>query len=425
MAAFLSRSSTGAWLNYGIPATVFTSALAARGLSRAAGCQYAARGGLAGGAGLAGRSGVEPLRGRRSDRRHRGERAVAGRSMSTWKRPRSSISSPTARASTGSTGGSSWSTTTGCIRYSSRSALAEPRWRWLGRALFTGPVRAVVATTEGPLIEGTKINLRLLGYRADSKLGALLRTGSASDPLEIVPQPPFLPGPGRCYNRQDLMEESTSRPRKAHLDPSGRPEGEVVPTVKRTQRRPAAVADRLARRWAWSLASAHSARAQLTTQEEERLRILSDPDAIKKKMDEKKDRPPFEFFKSQVAPFDVLPYIKANHWSTLTLEMRANEADYDGFLQTDPVRSAADAAGYGLPPRGPAGEGAAAGAGPAGDPDAHPQGMDAVPGAAGRAPRPTRAGRRSSPRWSPTSRWSWCSARSPRRSSRPGAGCRR
>ena len=85
------------------------------------------------------------------------------------------------------------------------------------------------------------------------------------------------------------------------------------------------------------LALVASARAQLTTQDEERLRILSDPDAIKKKLDEKKNRPPFEFFKSQVAPFDVLPFVKAHHWSTLTLEMRANDEDYDGFLQTDPV----------------------------------------------------------------------------------------
>ena len=85
------------------------------------------------------------------------------------------------------------------------------------------------------------------------------------------------------------------------------------------------------------LALSHSAAAQLTTQEEERLRILSDPEAMKKKMDQKRDRPPFEFFKSQVAPFDVLPYVKANHWSTLILEMRANDEDYDGFLQSDPV----------------------------------------------------------------------------------------
>jgi hypothetical protein len=85
------------------------------------------------------------------------------------------------------------------------------------------------------------------------------------------------------------------------------------------------------------LASALPARAQLTTQEEERLRILSDPEMVKKKLEEKRNRPPFEFFKSQVAPFDILPFVKANHWSTLTLEMRANDEDYDGALRTDPV----------------------------------------------------------------------------------------
>ncbi|MHB1558759.1 MAG: hypothetical protein ACYC61_15000 [Isosphaeraceae bacterium] len=100
------------------------------------------------------------------------------------------------------------------------------------------------------------------------------------------------------------------------------------------------------RLWTWRtaclvaglvLVSAIPARAQLTTQDEERLRILADPDAPKKKAEEKKLKPPFEFFKSQVAPFDVLPFVKAHHWSTLTLEMRANEGDYDGLLQTDPL----------------------------------------------------------------------------------------
>jgi hypothetical protein len=86
------------------------------------------------------------------------------------------------------------------------------------------------------------------------------------------------------------------------------------------------------------LASTLPARAQLTTQEEERLRILSDPELAKKKADEKRNRPPFEFFKSQVAPFDVIPFVKANHWSTLTLDLRANDEDYDGFLQSDPAR---------------------------------------------------------------------------------------
>jgi hypothetical protein len=85
------------------------------------------------------------------------------------------------------------------------------------------------------------------------------------------------------------------------------------------------------------LASALPARAQLTTQEEERLRILSDPEAVKKKLEDKRNRPPFEFFKSQVAPFDVLPFVKPNHWTTLILEMRANDEDYDGLLQSDPA----------------------------------------------------------------------------------------
>jgi hypothetical protein len=50
-------------------------------------------------------------------------------------------------------------------------ALAEPRSRWLGRALVKGPVRTVVATTKLPWIEGTKIDLRRLGYRSDSSVG--------------------------------------------------------------------------------------------------------------------------------------------------------------------------------------------------------------------------------------------------------------
>ena len=124
--------------------------------------------------------------------------------------------------------------------------------------------------------------------------------------------------------------------RAAPVRCAGRPEGGGCTAVTPAPRRPP--------RWqtAWLaaglfLALAASARAQLTTQDEERLKILSDPDAIKKKLDEKKNRPPFEFFKSQVAPFDVLPFVKAHHWSTLTLEMRANDEDYDGSLETDPV----------------------------------------------------------------------------------------
>ncbi len=71
---------------------------------------------------------------------------------------------------------------------------------------------------------------------------------------------------------------------------------------------------------------------------DERLKILTDPESVKKKVEKDKSKPPIEFFRSQVAPFDILPYMKANHWSTLSLEMRANYDEYVGFLQSSPVR---------------------------------------------------------------------------------------
>jgi hypothetical protein len=84
--------------------------------------------------------------------------------------------------------------------------------------------------------------------------------------------------------------------------------------------------------------STSGARAQIPSSEEERLQILTDPDALKKKLEKDKNRAPFEFFRSRVAPFDVLPYVRANHWASLLFELRANDDDYDGFLRSDPVR---------------------------------------------------------------------------------------
>ncbi len=78
------------------------------------------------------------------------------------------------------------------------------------------------------------------------------------------------------------------------------------------------------------------AMAQLSSTDEERLQILSDPDAMKK-MEKDRTRAPFEFFRSQVAPLDVLPLVKPHHWSTITLEVRANYDDYEGSLQSFPV----------------------------------------------------------------------------------------
>jgi hypothetical protein len=85
------------------------------------------------------------------------------------------------------------------------------------------------------------------------------------------------------------------------------------------------------------VANGSSSLAQLPSAEDERLQILTEPDAIKKKLEKEKGRPPFEFFRSQVAPFDVLPYVKANHWCSLAFDVRANDDDYEGLLQTDPI----------------------------------------------------------------------------------------
>jgi hypothetical protein len=78
--------------------------------------------------------------------------------------------------------------------------------------------------------------------------------------------------------------------------------------------------------------------AQLAQTEEERLQILSDPEAAKKKSQKERNRSRFEFFRSQIAPFDVLPMVKPFQWNTVTLELRANYEDYDGVLQFFPVQ---------------------------------------------------------------------------------------
>jgi hypothetical protein len=67
----------------------------------------------------------------------------------------------------------------------------------------------------------------------------------------------------------------------------------------------------------------------------ERIKSLADPEkALDAKIEREKQRPPFEFFRSQIAPFEVLPYIKPNHWTWFVLEARANLADYDGVVRT-------------------------------------------------------------------------------------------
>lgn len=77
------------------------------------------------------------------------------------------------------------------------------------------------------------------------------------------------------------------------------------------------------------------AAAATATSGDDRSQDLSDLDKLTEKLQrDKKQRPPFEFFRSQVAPHDVLPYVKPHHWSTLTIELRANQDQYQGLLQT-------------------------------------------------------------------------------------------
>ena len=90
-----------------------------------------------------------------------------------------------------------------------------------------------------------------------------------------------------------------------------------------------------------ALALAAPSIVQAQTTAAERFKALTDPEGLDKALDKAakdKIRPPYEFFRSQVAPFDVLPYIKKNHWNTLSLELRANMGPYDGYLQTAPLR---------------------------------------------------------------------------------------
>jgi hypothetical protein len=49
--------------------------------------------------------------------------------------------------------------------------LAEPRSRWLRRALTSGPVRAIVTSSPRPRIDGIPQDLRAFGYRPNIRVG--------------------------------------------------------------------------------------------------------------------------------------------------------------------------------------------------------------------------------------------------------------
>ncbi|MDR3618036.1 MAG: hypothetical protein P4L85_01710 [Paludisphaera borealis] len=76
---------------------------------------------------------------------------------------------------------------------------------------------------------------------------------------------------------------------------------------------------------------------KLSTADEARLQLLSDPDAVKKGTGKDRSRPPFEIYRSQIAPNDVIPWLKPNQWCSLSLDLQANDDDYEGSLQSLPV----------------------------------------------------------------------------------------
>src|SRR5262245_40070467 len=90
---------------------------------------------------------------------------------------------------------------------------------------------------------------------------------------------------------------------------------------------------------ALGLSAAAPARAQdPNPPEEEQLKILTDPESVRKKIEKDKARPPIELFRTQLAPFDILPYAKAGHWVSVSPELRANYEDFIGTLDTNPIR---------------------------------------------------------------------------------------
>ena len=171
LAMLMARASTGAWLNYAIPATVLAAALAARGLARALNTRtprwVALPAALAALAVLA--SSVYGIR--EVQQREYLEHAITEQIYDHWKWPRSSYFF-TDRPGINRVNGrlelvhDDW-----LYPVFESLRLAEPRSHWLGTAIVSGPVRAVVAPNDRSFIEGTTIDLRRLGFHSDSSLG--------------------------------------------------------------------------------------------------------------------------------------------------------------------------------------------------------------------------------------------------------------
>lgn len=67
-----------------------------------------------------------------------------------------------------------------------------------------------------------------------------------------------------------------------------------------------------------------------------KFRELAKPEA-KAKAKADLERPPFEFLRAQITPFEVLPFYKPNHWLQMTIEVRSSREDFAGSVRTQPI----------------------------------------------------------------------------------------
>ena len=126
LATLLCRMSTGAWLNYAIPATVFASALAARGLARAVDAGMARWAALPGVLASLAMLAASLYGIGETERTRRRERISSEEIYEHRKQPRSSYFFVDRPGFNRVNGRPSWSTTSGCIRCSSRSGWPSP-----------------------------------------------------------------------------------------------------------------------------------------------------------------------------------------------------------------------------------------------------------------------------------------------------------
>jgi hypothetical protein len=170
LVALLARTSSGAWINYGIPASVFVAALAGRGLSRALDsappAPVLAPGLLAALVVLV----VSTFGIWESHSTRVVERAKVETIFEHFRRPGSEFFFVNRPGLNRIDGRLELVYDDWLYPVFESVGLAEPRPLWLPGKLVAGPCRTIVNGSQGNLIEGTTVNIRRLGFRPEGKL---------------------------------------------------------------------------------------------------------------------------------------------------------------------------------------------------------------------------------------------------------------